>query len=136
MEKKLKHLGMIQAVINRMANNSFMLKGWTVTLVAGIFALASKDADKMYFLIAYIPLIIFWGLDSYYLLQERLYRSLYDKVRVQEDCEIDFSLKATTKEFKNPKNTYCDCVTSTTELWFYLPLALVCTGVIYLTQVV
>lgn len=84
MEKKLKHLEMIQAVINRMANNSFMLKGWTVTLVAGIFALASKDADKMYFLIAYIPLIIFWGLDSYYLLQERLYRSLYDKVRVQE----------------------------------------------------
>lgn len=78
MEKKLKHLEMIQAVINRMANNSFMLKGWTVTLVAGIFALASKDADKMYFLIAYIPLIIFWGLDSYYLLQERLYRSLYD----------------------------------------------------------
>lgn len=136
MEKKLKHLEMIQAVINRMANNSFMLKGWTVTLVAGIFALASKDADKMYFLIAYIPLIIFWGLDSYYLLQERLYRSLYDKVRVQEDCEIDFSLKATTKEFKNTKNTYCDCVTSTTELWFYLPLALVCTGVIYLTQVV
>lgn len=60
MEKKLKHLEMIQAVINRMANNSFMLKGWTVTLVAGIFALASKDADKMYFLIAYIPLIIFW----------------------------------------------------------------------------
>lgn len=59
MEKKLKHLEMIQAVINRMANNSFMLKGWTVTLVAGIFALASKDADKMYFLIAYIPLIIF-----------------------------------------------------------------------------
>lgn len=57
MEKKLKHLEMIQAVINRMANNSFMLKGWTVTLVAGIFALASKDADKMYFLIAYIPLV-------------------------------------------------------------------------------
>lgn len=54
MEKKLKHLEMIQAVINRMANNSFMLKGWTVTLVAGIFALASKDADKMYFLIAIV----------------------------------------------------------------------------------
>lgn len=32
-----------------MASNSFALKGWTVTLVAGIFALASKDADKMYF---------------------------------------------------------------------------------------
>ena len=48
----MKHMEMIQGVINRMASNSFALKGWTVTLVAGIFALASKDADKMYFLVA------------------------------------------------------------------------------------
>ena len=38
MDKKLKHLEMVQGVINRMASNSFMLKGWAVTLVAGIFA--------------------------------------------------------------------------------------------------
>ena len=50
----MKHMEMIQGVINRMASNSFALKGWTVTLVAGIFALASKDADKMYFLVAYV----------------------------------------------------------------------------------
>ena len=65
---------MIQNIISRMANNSFLLKGWTVTLVAGIFAISSKEADKIYFLIAYIPVFVFWGLDSYYLLQERLYR--------------------------------------------------------------
>ena len=69
MENKLKHLEMVQSVINRMANNSFMLKGWAVTLVAGIFVLAGKDTDKLYFLVAYIPVIVFWGLDSYYLLQ-------------------------------------------------------------------
>ena len=50
MDNKINHLEMIQGVINRMASNSFMLKGWAVTLAAGIFALASKDADKMYFL--------------------------------------------------------------------------------------
>ena len=38
MENKLKHLQMIQGIINRMASNSFALKGWSVTLVAGIFA--------------------------------------------------------------------------------------------------
>ena len=76
-----------------MANNSFMLKGWAVTLISGIFILSEQDTDKMYFLIAYIPIIFFWGLDSYYLLQERLYRSLYDKVRQMEEDEIDFSLK-------------------------------------------
>ena len=51
MENKLKHLEMIQGIINRMASNSFALKGWSVTLVAGIFALSSKDANEIYFLI-------------------------------------------------------------------------------------
>ena len=41
MDKKINHLQMIQGVISRMASNSFALKGWAVTLVAGIFALAS-----------------------------------------------------------------------------------------------
>ena len=48
MENKLRHLEMIQNIISRMANNSFLLKGWTVTLVAGIFTISSKEADKIY----------------------------------------------------------------------------------------
>lgn len=68
---------MIQAVINRMANNSFLLKRWAVTFIAGIFVLSGKDEDKLYFLITYIPVLVFWGLDFYYLLQERLYRFLW-----------------------------------------------------------
>jgi len=124
MENKLRHLEMIQNIIGRMANNSFLLKGWTVTLVAGIFAISSKEADKIYFLIAYIPVFVFWGLDSYYLLQERLYRSLYDTIRDMDERDIDFSLKATSKDFLSDKNCYCNCVFSKTELWFYLPLAL------------
>ena len=103
MESKLKHLELVQAVISRMANNSFMLKGWAVTLISGIFVLSGKDTDKLYFLVAYIPIIIFWGLDAYYLLQERLYRSLYDKVRQVDEDNIDFSLKATMQEFNNEK---------------------------------
>lgn len=88
MENKLKHLEMIQGIINRMASNSFALKGWSVTLVAGIFALSSKDANEIYFLIAYIPIIVFWFLDAYYLLQERLFRSLYGEniITLREYC--------------------------------------------------
>ena len=82
-----------------------------------------------------MPVIVFWGLDAYYLLQERLYRSLYDKVRQTEKDNIDFSLKATTEEFGGNKNCYCSCLLSTTELWFYLPLALVCTGIIIVTHI-
>lgn len=135
MDKMHKHLELVQGVINRMANNSFMLKGWAVTLVAGIFALAGKDADKLYFLVAYVPVLVFWGLDAYYLLQERLYRSLYEKVRKTEEKDIDFSLIATTEEFYSNKNCYCSCLLSKTELWFYLPLAVVCTGIIIITHI-
>lgn len=134
-ENKIRHLEMIQGVINRMGSNSFMLKGWAVTLVAGIFALASKDADKLYFLIAYIPVIIFWILDSYYLLQERLYIELYKKICKIDEKNIDFSLTATKKEFGNDKNNFLSCVFSKTEIGFYLPLALVCTGIIIITHI-
>ena len=103
-ESKLKHLEMIQGIINRMASNSFALKGWAVTLVAGIFALASKDTDKIYFLIAYVPIVVFWFLDSYYLLQERLFRSLYGKVRQLPENEIDFDMNTKGDEFKSEKN--------------------------------
>lgn len=134
MEKKIKHLELIQKIIDRMASNSFKLKGWAVTLVAGIFALASKDADKMYFLIAYVPILVFWGLDAYYLLQERLFRSLYNKTCRLDEKEIDFKMDTSLPDFKSGKNNYCDCLISITELWFYLPLALLSTGIIIITH--
>lgn len=126
MENKFKHLEMIQGVITRMNTNSFMLKGWAVTLVAGIFALASKETNEFYFLIAFIPVIIFWGLDAYYLLQERLYRALYNYVRKLEEKDIDFSMNAKRKKFSKEKsNTYSSCLGSITILCFYLPLAII-----------
>ena len=130
MEKKFKHLDMIQGIVNRMAGNSFMLKGWTVTLIAGVFALASKDVDECYFGIAYIPILIFWGLDSYYLQQERLYRSLYEKITNTEEKDIDFSLKASLKEFDDKENHYLNSLFSKTEMFFYFPLVIVCSGII------
>ena len=75
MEKKLAHLEMIQAVITRMAGNSFALKGWAVTLVAGLFALSGKDANQFYYLVTYIPIVVFWYLDSYYLCQASAFTS-------------------------------------------------------------
>ena len=75
---KIKHLEMIQSIISRMSQNSFSLKGWTITLVAGIFALAAKDANLSFFLISYVPIILFWFLDSYYLQMERKYRVFYN----------------------------------------------------------
>lgn len=134
MEKRLKHLEMIQAIVSRMASNSFALKGWAVTLVAGIFALASKDTDKVYFLVAYIPIIIFWGLDAYYLLQERLFIALYNKVRNLSDEEIDFNMNTSPSEFHSEKNSYLWCLISKSIMWFYLPLALISAVIIIITN--
>lgn len=134
-ENKLKHLEMIQGIINRMASNSFALKGWAVTLVAGIFALASKDSDKIYFLIAYVPIVVFWFLDSYYLLQERLFRSLYGKVRQLPENKIDFDMNTKKDDFKSEKNTFNACLFSVTEAGFYIPLAILSAGIIILTHV-
>lgn len=135
MDNKLKHLELIQGVINRMASNSFKLKGWAVTLASGIFALASKDADKMYFLITYVPVIVFWLLDSYYLWQERLYRTLYNDVRTKDENDIDFSLNVSNYANNPVKNTFCSSLLSKTEIWFYIPLALICTCVIIITHI-
>jgi hypothetical protein len=71
------HLAFIQAAISRMAGNAFLLKGWSVTLIAGLFALAANQADAGLAAVALLPALAFWGLDAYYLRQERLFRALY-----------------------------------------------------------
>lgn len=77
-----KHLELIQDVVDRHARNSFMLKGWSVTLVAAVFLLAVRGAQPPLAMIAgLLPAITFWGLDAFYLRQERMYRALYDAVR-------------------------------------------------------
>lgn len=92
MDAKHKHLEMIQGVINRMANNSFLLKSWSVVLVSALFALSAKDKNGYLVPLAYFPGIAFWVLDGYFLRQERLFRKLYDHVRSLDDQSIDYSM--------------------------------------------
>lgn len=100
MDAKLKHLEFIQDTINRMAKNSFLLKGWAVTVIGGLFALGFKElcVNMAYILISLTILLFFWLLDSYYLYQERLFIKLYNHVRMLPESEIDFSML--TKPFK------------------------------------
>ena len=58
---KHKHLEFLQGAVNRMSGNLFLLKGWTVTLIAALFALAAKDANLLYAALAYFPLLTFWA---------------------------------------------------------------------------
>jgi hypothetical protein len=92
MDAKIKHLEFIQAAINRMAGNSFLLKGWTVTLTGGLLALTFKQIDRRYVLISLVVLLMFWSLDGYYLSHERRFVALFNAVRIRREEDIDFSM--------------------------------------------
>lgn len=89
-----KHLELIQGVINRMASNSFQLKGWSVVLVSALFALAVSDANGDFVYLAFLPAVAFWVLDGYFLQQERMYRKLYNAERKKGDSKCDFTMNA------------------------------------------
>ena len=118
---KEKHLELIENIISRMANCSFLIKGWTLTIVAAVFGLAAKDSNIKFIIIAYIIIPCFWILDAFYLSKERQYRSLYDKVRKSSDS--DFSMN--TSEFNNGKNTWINTIYSKTLNLFYIPLIVI-----------
>jgi len=88
LQEKVKHLELIQSVVTRMAGNSALFKGWSVTLSAALIGLAAaKDARIQYALLGCFPPILFAILDAFYLRQERLFRKLYDRVRKTNDVE-------------------------------------------------
>ncbi|MEK6374711.1 MAG: hypothetical protein AABO58_18690 [Acidobacteriota bacterium] len=89
-EKKTKHLEMLQAVISRLASNSFTIKGWGTTLVAALLAYIAKDGKPQNAWIVLMPTVVFWGLDAYYLGLERAFRDLYKQVSGQS--HTDFSM--------------------------------------------
>ena len=122
-EERVRHLEMIQSVITRMATNSFILKGWAITLVSGVFVLATKESSTLYFLIAYIPLITFWFLDSYYLQLERKYRVLYNAVGKCETPDSTFSLHV-PGSCSAERTDFIQSMFSTTELGFYGSMSL------------
>lgn len=133
-EPKMRHLEMIQEIVKRMAGNLFFLKGWSVTLIAGTFALAAKEANENYLILAYFPLIMFWGLDGYFLSQERLFRALYEDVRKKLDTNIDFSMN--TEPFKSAyRNTWFGAITSGTLASFYVPLLILVLLFTYFTLI-
>lgn len=70
-----KEIEIIQSIIRRLAFNSFLIKGWTLTLVIASLLLNHDFEEKW---LGFIPLVIFWFLDAYYLRQEKLFRKLHN----------------------------------------------------------
>ena len=117
MEKKLKHLEFIQNVILRMSTNSFLIKGWAITLISALFALASKDANRNYVMVSYIVIPVFWILDGFLISNERKFRALYEKVALKSDDNIDFNMDISS--FNNKNRTWIMGIFSKTLILFY-----------------
>lgn len=118
MEPKLKHLEFIQGVVDRLASDSFRLKGWSVVLVAAVFVVMAVQGRIELAAAGIVPVLLFWGLDGYFLWQERLFRALYDHVRGLEDGEVDFSMN--TDAFGTGwKRSWVGATLSITMILFY-----------------
>ena len=82
----IKHLEFIQANISRMSKCSFTIKGWAVTLITAMLAIyvtsVGEDGkgNSAYIFVGIVPTIIFWLMDSYYLLQEGKFIRIYNDV--------------------------------------------------------
>jgi len=116
-DDKRKHLEFLQLAINRMASNSFILKGWNITLIVGLFALTLKDlSSSSYLYLAILPALAFWGLDAYYLRQEKLFRGLYNSVRKTKRKEIDPYSLNTNKISEKVESWFCTMFSPTVVL--------------------
>lgn len=78
-----KEIELIQSCISRMASNSFAMKGWHIGIISALIVFFfSKDTVNYHtlFIVIAVVTLIFWYLDSYYLMLERKYRWKYQWV--------------------------------------------------------
>lgn len=98
-DQRIKHLEMLQAVIGRLGNDSFLVKGWAVTVAGVFFGFAVNKEDVGLAVASVLPTLLFWGLDTYFLRAERLFRALYDQVRKRAAEVEPFFMAATATSF-------------------------------------
>ena len=104
-----------------MVSNSFVYKGWALSIFTALLILLSRNY-KLYGYLGSIPLFGFWVLDAYYLRQERLFRKLYDSIRIKN--ETDFSMS--TADFGNSE-CWFKIAFSKSIVWLYPVMLIVIT---------
>lgn len=83
-ELRLRHLQDVAAIVARLSQYSFVIRGWSLTLASIVLAIIGTRSDvRAIALAALAPFLMFWGLDAYYNRQERLFRRLYQAVGQQ-----------------------------------------------------
>lgn len=126
-----KEIDLIQSCITRMAQNSFMIKGWFVSIYAVILALLPEKVNL--FLLCIVLAVVnlsFWYLDGFFLRTEKLYRKMYDWIleeRPKNNRELLYKLNPHEFEGRIEEvESIWKIMWSKTLKWFYLiPLGIV-----------
>ena len=71
------HIGLLQDIISRMANNSASCKTWCLALVGALLGLAGAVHSPAVVAFAVVAVVVFGFVDTMYLAQEKAYRSPY-----------------------------------------------------------
>ncbi len=123
-DQQVKHLEFIQSVISRLSTDSFLMKGWAVTVAGAILGFAADHKNWGVALVGLVPVAAFWFLDVYFVRKERQFRTLYDEVRVSR-AEIPlFSMNVALVENKK-RHAWWQAASSVTLLPFYVFLMVV-----------
>lgn len=128
-----KEIDLIQGCLTRMAQNSFIVKGWLITILAVVFALLPQTVNLRFLcLLGFVIILCFWYLDGFFLKAEKLFRWKYEWVISQRlNCsQYAFDLNLYNKnmwlpieENKVRQEPKVICVMfSKTLLPLYLPL--------------
>ena len=112
----IEELKIVQDIIKRLALNSFLIKGSTITLVVATLLL---KGNKFQSLLAFIPIIVFWYLDAYFLWLERLYRRLYDWIRTNRLTTEEYLFDMNYRRFIKDEQSRLRIMFSLTLGWFY-----------------
>lgn len=97
-EGQIKHLEMLQTVVARLGTDSFLVKGWAITVAGAFFGFAVSSGKWRLAAASVILTLIFWCLDTYFLRSERTFRILYDKARMSPATVPPFFMSATSPD--------------------------------------
>lgn len=118
-EDFFKEIELIQSCVTRMAQNSFTIKGLSLTCISLVGAILVSN--YWYVKIALLlPIIAFWWLDAYYLHRERLFRKLYSWVienRLNGNKEYLFDLNP--NRFQKDEIGLVQCMLRRSNLVYY-----------------
>ena len=131
-DQEIKHLELIQSAVNRLAANSFQMKGGMLTIVSALLGFFAESGNTKFALVAILPVLVFWGLDAYYLQQERKFRGIYNDVVTPNKARKVGLFEMPIKNYSDEFYSFWNVFTSRTMLLLYLSVTIILVAIYFI----